>query len=115
MRAEPVFRSPIGIMIHPEFGLWHVYRAVLLFAEYIDLPAWSAVENPCDACEAKPCRKVCPADAFTPSRFDAFLCFTRRERGGTKLPGTRMSSTPRLSRRTPLPLRSISRSFTPKQ
>ncbi|MEC8289038.1 MAG: hypothetical protein VX007_05410 [Pseudomonadota bacterium] len=74
MRAEPVFRSPIGIMIHPEFGLWHVYRAVLLFAEHIDLPAWSAVENPCDACEAKPCRKVCPADAFTPSRFDAFSC-----------------------------------------
>ncbi|MEX2454542.1 MAG: ferredoxin, partial [Rhodospirillaceae bacterium] len=29
-RAEPVHRSPIGLMIHPEYGLWHVYRAVLL-------------------------------------------------------------------------------------
>jgi len=39
MRAEPVAPSPIGILIHPDYGLWHAYRAALLFAERIDMPA----------------------------------------------------------------------------
>lgn len=26
-RAEPVAPSPIGILIHPDWGLWHAYRA----------------------------------------------------------------------------------------
>ncbi|MGH7006434.1 MAG: ferredoxin [Alphaproteobacteria bacterium] len=38
LRAGGVFRSPIGILIHPEFGLWHVYRGALLFAETLSLP-----------------------------------------------------------------------------
>ncbi|MBS0255507.1 MAG: ferredoxin, partial [Proteobacteria bacterium] len=25
-RAEPVSPSPLGLLIHPEFGLWHSYR-----------------------------------------------------------------------------------------
>ena len=29
-RAEGVRSSPIGIQIHPEFGLWHAYRAAIL-------------------------------------------------------------------------------------
>ena len=28
-RAEAVFPSPLGILIHPEYGLWHAYRAAL--------------------------------------------------------------------------------------
>lgn len=73
-RAEPLFRSPVGIMIHPEYGLWHVYRAVLLFRDRLDLPPRSEAENPCERCEAKPCLKVCPADAFGPDRFDVAAC-----------------------------------------
>jgi len=26
MRAEPVAPSPLGILIHPDYGLWHAYR-----------------------------------------------------------------------------------------
>lgn len=74
VRAEPVYRSPIGIMIHPQFGLWHVYRAALLFSQEIDLPPRADVPSPCDSCEAKPCLSVCPADAFLPDRFDAQAC-----------------------------------------
>ena len=74
MRAEPVYRSPIGIMIHPEYGLWHVYRAALLFSEQLALPARPDRANPCDSCEKKPCLAVCPADAFRPDRFDAQAC-----------------------------------------
>ena len=38
MRAEAVFPSPIGPLIHPEYGLWHAYRGALAFAEALDLP-----------------------------------------------------------------------------
>jgi ferredoxin len=75
-RAEPIHRSPIGIMIHPEFGLWHVYRAAILLAEPIDLPERIAAPSPCDACAKKPCLQVCPADAFLPDRFDGASCVT---------------------------------------
>src|SRR5690606_37251113 len=29
MKAEPVAPSPLGILIHPEYGLWHGYRGAL--------------------------------------------------------------------------------------
>jgi hypothetical protein len=78
-RAEPVTRSPIGLMIHPTFGLWHVYRAALCFAERIDLPPREDIANPCETCAAKPCLKVCPADAFGPTSFDVAACLTHVE------------------------------------
>lgn len=89
-RAEPVHRSPIGIMIHPEYGLWHVYRAALLFRDAVHLPPRVDAPSPCDSCAKKPCLSVCPADAFLPDRFDAKACVghvdstagtTCRERG----------------------------------
>tara|TARA_R110000868_G_scaffold4155_58_gene25756 strand:- start:2068 stop:2769 length:702 start_codon:yes stop_codon:yes gene_type:complete len=77
-RAEPVYRSPIGIMIHPDYGLWHVYRAALLFADRIDVPPGAAEReerpSPCESCANRPCLTVCPADAFLPDRFDAPAC-----------------------------------------
>jgi ferredoxin len=74
MRAEPVTRSPIGILIHPDFGLWHVYRAALLFKDRLALPPRDDAPSPCDSCVSKPCLKVCPGDAFKPDRFDALAC-----------------------------------------
>jgi hypothetical protein len=73
-RAGPVHRSPIGIMIHPDFGLWHVYRAALLFAEAVTLPAPDRRASPCARCADRPCLQVCPADAFAPERFDSAAC-----------------------------------------
>ena len=78
-RAEPVHRSPIGLMIHPRFGLWHVYRAALLFADRLDLPEREDAPSPCDTCAAKPCLRVCPADAFGPTSFDAEACLAHVE------------------------------------
>jgi ferredoxin len=74
MRAEPVHRSPIGILIHPEYGLWHVYRAAFLFDRDVALPPRAETPSPCDGCARKPCLTVCPADAFRPDRFDAEAC-----------------------------------------
>ena len=74
MRAEPVYRSPIGILIHPDYGLWHVYRAALLFEDKLELPPPADKPNPCDTCAKKPCLAVCPADAFLPDSFKAEAC-----------------------------------------
>ena len=74
MKAGGVHRSPIGILIHPEFGLWHVYRGALLFARKLALPSMQAADSPCDTCAKKPCLSVCPADAFKPASFDMQAC-----------------------------------------
>jgi ferredoxin len=73
-RADTVFSSPIRILIHPDFGLWHAYRGVFLFAERLALPERGERANPCEACVARPCLRVCPADAFQPDGFDAWAC-----------------------------------------
>ena len=75
LKAGGVHRSPIGILIHSEFGLWHVYRGALLFAERLDLPAPAPeAESPCERCAKKPCLTTCPVDAFTAAGFDAPAC-----------------------------------------
>jgi hypothetical protein len=74
MRAEAVFPSPIGPLIHPVFGLWHAYRGALLFTEHIPLPAPVPVTSPCDGCAAKPCLSTCPVSALAPGRYNVPAC-----------------------------------------
>jgi ferredoxin len=76
MRAEPVHSSPLGILIHPRWGLWHGYRGALLFAEVLDLPDVEVLESPCVTCEAKPCLTTCPVGAFTGSEYRVEACAT---------------------------------------
>ena len=45
-RADDVHPSPLGLLVHPEHGLWHAYRAALLFAERIELPERSERAEP---------------------------------------------------------------------
>lgn len=73
-RAEPVFSSPLGLLIHPEFGLWHGYRAALAFGEALSLPAFEPRESPCTRCEARPCLFACPVVAFTDSGYNVSGC-----------------------------------------
>ena len=66
-RADDVWQSPIGLMIHAEFGLWHAYRGAFLFADEVDgLPATGVVEQPCLTCVDRPCLSTCPVNAFRP-------------------------------------------------
>ena len=74
MRAEPVHRSPLGILIHPEYGLWHAYRGALAFAERLALPEPDRRPSPCDACADRPCLSACPVGAFTPRGYDDAAC-----------------------------------------
>jgi len=65
-RAEPVAPSPLGLLIHPRYGLWHSYRGALAFAEALALPPREEGESPCQTCAGKPCLAACPVGAFTP-------------------------------------------------
>jgi hypothetical protein len=73
-RAEPVAESVIGILIHPDYGLWHAYRGALAFAEEIALPARAERPRPCDDCADKPCLSACPVGAFTAAGYDVAAC-----------------------------------------
>ena len=74
MRAEPVTVSPLGILIHPEWGLWHSYRGALAFAERLTLPPMAAKASPCATCAEKPCLTACPVAAFSGSGYDVARC-----------------------------------------
>jgi|AntDeeMinimDraft_5_1070356.scaffolds.fasta_scaffold02534_5 hypothetical protein len=73
-RAEPVVESPIGILVHPDYGLWHAYRGAILLAHRIALPAPDRRPSPCDTCPDQPCRSACPVAAFSPGGYDVAAC-----------------------------------------
>lgn len=73
--ADDVWQSPIGLMIHPEHGLWHAYRGAFLFGDVITgLPRVGVHESPCLACADQPCLSTCPVDAFAPGVYDHERC-----------------------------------------
>ena len=66
--------SPLGLNIHPTYGLWHAYRAALLFTVEFDLPKLSAGAHPCESCALKPCLSACPVNAFDGKAYDVEAC-----------------------------------------
>ena len=75
LAAEPVRASPLGLLIHPRYGLWHAYRAALAFAATdIALPPRDAAPDLCGACAAKPCLAACPVGAFGEQGYDVPAC-----------------------------------------
>lgn len=93
MAAEGLRPSPLGMLIHPEYGLWHGYRGAILFgavaladqpanrdtsasdaAAGVVEPASSPSIHPCDDCLDKPCLSACPVDAFDGKSFDVAGC-----------------------------------------
>lgn|GEM_PF-56318 len=73
-RAEGVYPSPLGMMIHPRFGLWHAWRGALAFRDQLDLPERTQAANPCDTCSDKPCLTACPVSAFGNAGYDTTAC-----------------------------------------
>jgi len=74
MRAEGLKPSPLGILMHPEFGLWHAYRGALLFDVEISIQRDGNPIHLCDLCVGKGCVNSCPADAASGQGFDAGRC-----------------------------------------
>jgi hypothetical protein len=77
-RCEPVHPSPIGLLIHETYGLWHAYRGGLCLHERIPLPPSpqpsSAPGSPCERCPDRPCLSACPVHAFKNGSFDLDAC-----------------------------------------
>lgn len=73
-RTGTVYTSPIGPLIHPEFGLWHAYRGALVFADPLPLPPVDQGPSPCDRCEGRPCLQTCPVQALRDGEYDVDAC-----------------------------------------
>ncbi len=75
MRAEPVATSPIGLLVHPDYGLWHAYRAALLFDRVPEgLPARADRPSPCADCADRPCLNACPVGSHSTTGFHLPSC-----------------------------------------
>ena len=84
MAAEGLKPSPLGMLIHPDYGLWHGYRGAILFgAETLAELALSRAQvpkleaapiHPCSICLGKPCLSACPVGAFSEQGFDVAGC-----------------------------------------
>jgi len=75
MKADCVYPSPVGPLIHPDYGLWHAYRAAFTFeGQLADLSNRDTRPSPCEACVEKPCISACPVHAFDEGNFDASIC-----------------------------------------
>jgi hypothetical protein len=74
MRAEGIRPSPLGILMHPEYGLWHAYRGALLFEVELAFAELREQSHLCDLCPGKPCLKSCPVDAYSEAGFAYETC-----------------------------------------
>lgn len=73
-RGAPLAPSPLGMLIHPDYGLWHAFRGALALPEALALPPADARPSPCDSCAARPCLAACPVGAFTAEGYDVDAC-----------------------------------------
>jgi hypothetical protein len=81
-RCEPVHPSPIGLLIHETYGLWHAYRGGLCLHDRIPLPpsptsssqTLPQQESPCERCPDRPCLSTCPVRAFKNGSLDVDAC-----------------------------------------
>jgi hypothetical protein len=74
VRAEALHASPLGMLIHPRYGLWHSYRGALGFTHALDIPTPTRTASPCESCPSKPCLTACPVSAFSAAGYRAAAC-----------------------------------------
>lgn len=80
-RAAGLAPSLLGLDLHPRFGPWVAYRALLLLDLSLEESEVSNFE-PCLGCAA-PCIEVCPVGAVSRAGWDAKRCFDHRvDEGG---------------------------------
>lgn len=81
--ATNLRQSPLGLLIHPLYGLWFGLRGVLFFevnAENQELDKMIQVlpasGHACDICVDKPCLSACPVKAFSNDGLSVSTCFS---------------------------------------
>ena len=76
IEAEGLRPSPLGILIHPVYGLWHAYRGAILLPGEKLIQSLEKLSHPCDDCDEKPCLSACPVNAFSDGGYDVAGCRT---------------------------------------
>jgi hypothetical protein len=83
VRAEGIHHSPLGLLMHPRYGLWHAYRGALRFnAEHplyraaTELAEVKSQAHACQTCALRPCLNGCPVNAFDAQGFHVERCGT---------------------------------------
>lgn len=76
-RAHIGYSSPLGMLVHPKWGLWFAFRAAILSTDkiegLIDNP-YNEEISPCIPCSDKPCISNCPAKAVKAECFNYQNC-----------------------------------------
>jgi len=67
--------GPLGLQIHPTYGPWWAYRALIVLDR--PLPAAAPPGDGCAGCDA-PCIAACPVGAAARGGFDIVACQARR-------------------------------------
>lgn len=74
-RADDVWPSPIGLLVHRDHGLWHAYRGAFVLADEVaGLPPVGGATSPCLTCADQPCLSACPVGAFSTDGYDVGAC-----------------------------------------
>ncbi len=75
--GKPIFhKSPLNILFHYHYGLWHGLRGLLAFKQegMIDAVHPDVEQNQCENCETQPCIKACPSEAVQENGFIVKNC-----------------------------------------
>ncbi len=78
-RAGQLHQSELGILIHPQYGLWFGLRGVMFVdAQKLDIAgmAENDKQDICASCADKPCLEACPVSAFGNKTLQVDKCFT---------------------------------------
>ena len=73
-RAEPGNSSPIGLLMHTYYGLWHSYRGALGLSDELAVAKPAPVPSPCLTCSGRWCLNSCPVGAFSSTGYDVAAC-----------------------------------------
>ncbi|MGI9487250.1 MAG: hypothetical protein ACR2RF_15515 [Geminicoccaceae bacterium] len=78
-RTGTLFPSPLGLTVHPTFGLWIAFRAALLIDQPLEgdsMPQGNSVSgrHPCNDCMDRPCLTTCPVGAFSAKGYAFETC-----------------------------------------
>ena len=86
-KAESLGNSRLGMLIHPDYGLWHAYRfGIALPRSFPELDRHAetgrSAENECldssalcTICVDQPCLDSCPVNAFSDEGYDVEGCY----------------------------------------